>query len=571
MSKLITSLVLILALQASNAQDRKTKITGSVADLESKLLINSSEVIPDQQGHFSYDFVIKQPTYVTIETDEKVSVFILPGDHLILKADAKNLLNSIIFSGDRSEINRFLLGEIKQSNKISQYINSNYKRLFSLKETKWLEQIKSLCLPFKNRLHRFISENPLVDPFFIKSQNAMITYGCADLLLKYPGLHGDLTNDTDFKPHPLYYVFLDTLNLNESSLLKVDEYLSFLKSYVEYLSRGNQNTSSDTTFRYYPHFRTILAIIQETFTDPDVYAEMFYTFLKPFIGEHNIRGTEDIIQDFRRLCKNSDYLDQIEKIYQDDLSIRDKCSIENYKTIGPVKLEAFIYTPDDLLPGEQRPAIAFFHGGGWDVGKPQWGNGQCQHFKSQGLVAISFEYRLRSRHDTTPIESIADAKSAIRWMRLHSDKLGIDSQKIVASGFSAGGHLAMCTAMVDGYDEVGEDQSISAAANAMMLWVTPARVFSGWFTNLLQGRAELREFDPDQLIRSGLPPMVFFQGTADNTVPVWTIKEFTAKMKNVGNRCELHIYPDQTHLGWGKNADDVLQKMDEFLISLGYL
>jgi acetyl esterase/lipase len=571
MKAILTVYFLIIAIQVSDAQDLINRISGKLTGFDSKLLINATEVIPDKEGRFSYNFVIRQPTYVTIEAGEELTVFVLPGDHLILEASSGSLLSSIVFSGDRAKLNKFLLGEIKESNEITHYINSNYKLLFSLKETQWLEQIRSLCVPFKNRLNRFISESPSLDPFFIKSQNAMITYGCAELLLKYPGLHRDLTNQTTFKPHHAYYTFLDTLKMNDSELLNIDEYRSFLKSYIEHLSGENQVTVSDSTFSYHLNFRNTLANIEKTFTHPDVRSEIAYSFFKPFIDEHNIRGAEDIIQDFRRLCPKDDYLNEVENVYQTDLSIRENCDIEYYKHVGQVDLEAFIYTPDALKPGERRPAIAFFHGGGWGVGKPQWGNWQCQHFKSLGLVAISFEYRLRSRHGTTPIECIADAKSAIRWMRIFSDKLGIDPQKIVASGFSAGGHIAMCTAMVDGYDEPGEDLNVSAEPNAMMLWVTPARVFPGWFTNLLRGKAELREFDPDQLIRASLPPMVFFQGTADNTVPVWTIEEFTSKMQRAGNRCKLHLYEDQTHLGWGKNAEDVLLKMDEFLISLGYL
>jgi acetyl esterase len=167
---------------------------------------------------------------------------------------------------------------------------------------------------------------------------------------------------------------------------------------------------------------------------------------------------------------------------------------------------------------------------------------------------------------------MADAKSAIRWMRQHAEQLGIDPHRIVASGFSAGGHLAACTAMIDKFDEPDEDQSISSAANALMLWVTPVKIFvDGWFKQILKGRAEVSECDPDQHIHPGLPPMIIFQGTEDDQVPFWSVKEFARKVKKAGNRCELNIYEGQTHLGWGENAKDVFQKMDRFLESLGYV
>ena len=65
--------------------------------------------------------------------------------------------------------------------------------------------------------------------------------------------------------------------------------------------------------------------------------------------------------------------------------------------------------------------------------------------------------------------------------------------------------------------------------------------------------------------------MVCFQGTADDIIPPGSIKDFVREMNAAGNRCDLHIYEGQTHLGWGDNSKDVLKKMDTFLESIGYI
>jgi acetyl esterase len=70
---------------------------------------------------------------------------------------------------------------------------------------------------------------------------------------------------------------------------------------------------------------------------------------------------------------------------------------------------------------------------------------------------------------------------------------------------------------------------------------------------------------------AGFPPAIMFQGTADDTVPPWTAEAFAKRMRAAGNRCDLHMYEGQTHLNWGENAADVLQKMDAFLRSLGFM
>ena len=290
------------------------------------------------------------------------------------------------------------------------------------------------------------------------------------------------------------------------------------------------------------------------------------------MSEYYHKGIDDLIQAFKQNCTNQDYIDEIEKLYRADKGVRDRCISKVFKTIDGITLDVFLYLPSDIKKGERRPALAYFHGGGWECGKPEWGQMQGEHFSSLGLVALSFEYRLTTQHDVTPLESIADAKSAIRWIRENASGLGVDPSRIVASGYSAGGHLAMCTAMIDKFDEPHEDHSISSAADALMLWVTPVKVFEdSWFRQVLRDRAEVRECDPDAHVRPGLPPSIIFQGTADDVIPLWSVKEFAKKMTAAGNHCDLHIYEGQTHLNWGDNETDVLEKMDRFLESIGYL
>ena len=71
------------------------------------------------------------------------------------------------------------------------------------------------------------------------------------------------------------------------------------------------------------------------------------------------------------------------------------------------------------------------------------------------MVAILVDYRVFGRHSTTPFEAIADAKSALRWVRAHATQLHVDPTRIVASGGSAGGHIALSVALFSRFDEAG--------------------------------------------------------------------------------------------------------------------
>jgi acetyl esterase len=261
-------------------------------------------------------------------------------------------------------------------------------------------------------------------------------------------------------------------------------------------------------------------------------------------------------------------------------------SVEIYKHVGQTNLQLYIYTPKSAAPTNGRSAIVFFFGGGWTGGSPQQFEKQCQYFASRGMVAITVDYRVASRHGAKPAQCVADAKSAIRWVRKNAARLGVDPQRIVASGGSAGGHLAAATAVVPGLDEPGEDTSVSAVPNAAVLF-NPALVLApleglnleGFESRVSPQRmgVEPRLLSPAHHVHAGAPPMIIFHGRADHTVPFVTTEGFANRMKAAGNRCELVGFDDQSHgfFNYGREGNrffvQTLKQTDEFLASLGYL
>ena len=143
---------------------------------------------------------------------------------------------------------------------------------------------------------------------------------------------------------------------------------------------------------------------------------------------------------------------------------------EIYKTVGDAKLRLYVFEPEGHKPGDSRPAIVFFFGGGWRSGSPAQFYEHCKYLASRGMVAMTADYRVSSRHGVKALACVADAKSAIRWVRANAKRLGVDPDRIVAGGGSAGGHTAACTGVVPGLDEPGEDSSISSVPNAMALF-----------------------------------------------------------------------------------------------------
>jgi acetyl esterase/lipase len=243
-----------------------------------------------------------------------------------------------------------------------------------------------------------------------------------------------------------------------------------------------------------------------------------------------------------------------------------------YKSIGGTELRLHVFNPPKLSSSMRRPAIIFFFGGGWRSGSVEQFVPQSKYFAERGMVAMVADYRVFRRHKTSPFDAMADAKSAIRWVRSRAGELGIDPDRIVAGGGSAGGHLALSAAVFDRFDELSENHNISPKPNALVLFnpgvdTASARAFGARGT----------EGSPLHHIVDGLPPMIILHGKMDETVPYVSVEEFCQKARAVGNRCDLRGYDNAMHgffnpnIGGGKWYHETLADADRFLTELGYL
>jgi len=227
-----------------------------------------------------------------------------------------------------------------------------------------------------------------------------------------------------------------------------------------------------------------------------------------------------------------------------------------YKTVGDAELCLYVYHPP---PSSTRPApgIVFFFGGGWQGGQPGQFGPQCLRLAERGWWAATADYRVFSRHGTTPFEAIADARSAMRFIHKHASELGVAPHRVAAGGGSAGGHLAACAAFIDAFDELDEDQSIPAEPAALALLNPVLNTFAEeWLgeegqrqaTKLLSRFGDRgKEGSPLHHVRPDGPPTVIMHGDADETVPIEHAEAFCQAMLHAGNTCNLIRFKGEGH------------------------
>ena len=218
-----------------------------------------------------------------------------------------------------------------------------------------------------------------------------------------------------------------------------------------------------------------------------------------------------------------------------------------------------------------RPAALLIPGGGWEQ-TYIWGlEGQCRYLARRGMVAATISYRCRRTHDANAVDATEDGFDAIRWMRQNAAALGIDAEKLVLGGGSAGGHMALMAALTPARD--GRHELMPAAVIAFN--PSPDATRPAYRSEKFAGQAE--QLSPLHNVRRIPAPVLIFHGAADDIVPLAWVEQFTREMRDAGNDCRLVVFAGMPHGFFNTGRFDnvpfaqTMQRTDEFLCELGLL
>ena len=253
--------------------------------------------------------------------------------------------------------------------------------------------------------------------------------------------------------------------------------------------------------------------------------------------------------------------------------------VEVYKKASGDDLRIYRLDPEGHDPKtDKRPAVVFFFGGGWNGGSVAQFEPHANYLAGRGIVAFLADYRVKSRQNTPPLACVQDGKSAVRWVRQNAARLGVDPDKIIAGGGSAGGHVAATTGICDGLEDPDDDTTVSSRSQALLL-------FNPVYDNGPEGYGYDRveewfpAISPAHNLTKDDPPAIVFLGSEDKHIPVSTAEKFRDTQKELGIKSELHVYEGEPHGFFNLKRSqrrkehfvDTILKTDAFLVALGYL
>ncbi len=258
-----------------------------------------------------------------------------------------------------------------------------------------------------------------------------------------------------------------------------------------------------------------------------------------------------------------------------------------YAGTDNVRQRLDLFLPKNREAGKKLPVLVFVHGGAWQAGSKAAGHGQVMRFVAEGKCAgVSVGYRL-SQEAKWPAQ-IHDCKAAIRWIKAHAEEHGLDAERIVMWGSSAGGHLVAMLGTSAGIEEmdgkIGPHTDKDTKVAGVIDFFGPTDVSKMDAQRLPDGQVhdsaespeskllgapvqsvpdKVKSANPLTYVDKTDPPFLMVHGDKDPLVPHGQSEILQAELKKAGVANELYTVKNGGHGGF--KDPEVPRKVEAFL------
>ena len=207
-----------------------------------------------------------------------------------------------------------------------------------------------------------------------------------------------------------------------------------------------------------------------------------------------------------------------------------------------------------------QPTVIYMHGGFWVAGNKEGAVMNLMPWFEMGWNVVNVEYRL-GRVALAPA-AVEDCLCALRFVAAQAKTYNVDVSRIVVTGESAGGHLALTTGMIP--ESAGLDRECAGPTPlpkvaAIINWfgITDvsdvvdgphrANAAMQWIAGLPNREEIARRLSPLTYVRPGLPPILTIHGDSDPTVPYQEAVRLHEALDKTGVTNQLLTIPGGKH------------------------
>lgn len=249
-----------------------------------------------------------------------------------------------------------------------------------------------------------------------------------------------------------------------------------------------------------------------------------------------------------------------------------------YKKSGTREVRMDIYLPEEGR-SDAAPVLYYVHGGGWAAGSKDKGGLPLMRpvfeiVAEQGFVCVSIDYRLSKNNGVLMRDCVTDAMDGLRFLKKNADRYGIDPDKIVVWGDSAGGQIAQMLTLADPKKFPGvpslADSDVRPLAG--ISWYGPTdftdlelfktddsdkkadrfgKRITGDSGGYSANREAYEEMSPYYWLRKDSPPLLLLQGDGDITIPFAHAPHLKNKADEIGADVTMVVVKNAGH-NWRK-------------------
>lgn len=556
-------LLLLLLFNSCQKQEHQehtstSTITIHAAKEINRIMLGEEEINIDEAPPFIFEQELDFSTILRLNVDEEdYEIFLAPGASIELSIGQ----DSIAFQGDLSRENNYLLSEKKINAEVEKYLSDNWYRIHSQSEADFFHVIDSIKGLYLSSMAQYAeAQRSLIAEDFTKVNSASIEYSFNRLLLRYPEWHFRFTGEKVPPNSDLMKKIEEWIDRPE--FLSLDTYQKCIATWFELKISDEMDALQDSTlYLGKTQLQTRLNFITRQFKSAALKDYWSFKFIQNHLEQYTWINGGTYLQDFIANCQTDRICQAAKALEAELLEEREGHEIQVYKTVKGLQLEAHIFKPENFDPANSYPALAAFHGGGWQAGHADWTFSSAEHAARHGMIGIAVEYRLSNRSDITPVEAMEDTRDAIRWIRKNAAALSIDKNRIVGKGLSAGGHLISSISVVQ--EELEDEES--SVPNALVL-VSPAiDTQDGYFKSLLREGTNASHLSALENLERGMniPPTLILQGRTDRVTPTPFAEQYQQKMDALNYDCQLKIYEDCGHIFTPSHLDDTGMPMPD--------